>query len=159
MHTFSQFSASGITLFKPKKAHRLRSSFYLVARGVQPGHEAAREAVKGWKAKWKMATFGVEGEGGVGVIEGEEEVLGSAAEEKVRGVLGEFGGELVRLVEPVFEIQAEGLREAPWVKEGGGKGEAKGRRKKETEGEEEGKGDEKGEGDDEGVAGLEVTDV
>lgn len=143
MHTFSQFSTAGITLFKPKKAHRLRSSFYLVARGVQPGHEAAREAVKGWKAKWKMATFGVEGEGGVGVMEGEEDVLGSAAEGRVRGVLGEFGGELVGLVRPVFESQAEGLREAPWVKGGGGKGEGKG------DGEGEGKGG------DEGVAGLE----
>ncbi|KAK1829595.1 hypothetical protein QBC39DRAFT_127087 [Podospora conica] len=58
-HAFSQFSTDGITLFKPREGHKQRSSYYLVARGVQPDHEAAREAVRGWKAKWKMATFGM----------------------------------------------------------------------------------------------------
>ncbi|KAJ4290017.1 hypothetical protein N0V88_006818 [Collariella sp. IMI 366227] len=116
MHTFTLFSDS-VELFKPRKAHRTHSSFYLVAKGVRPRDEAAVEAVRQWKVKWNMATFGVvEGrEDGLPLDEGEVEVLGSG-EEKVRVVLKEFGPALVRMAEPVFEIQAEALRNAPWMR-------------------------------------------
>ena len=119
-HTFSRM-ADTVVLYKPQTAHKKQSSFYLVARGVRPRCDAALAAVAGWKAKWGMATFGL-GEGGGSLGEAEEEVLGSGAEEKVRGVLREFGPELVRMVEPVFAVQAEALRTAPWMKQKGGGG-------------------------------------
>ncbi|KAK4155265.1 hypothetical protein C8A00DRAFT_13671 [Chaetomidium leptoderma] len=120
MRTFATFS-DHVELFKPQTAHRMRSSFYLVAKGVRPGREAAAEAVRRWKAKWSMATFGVGGGGGGeieedGLGEGEVDVLESGGEEKVRAVLQEFGPALVRMVEPVFAIQAEALKKAPWMK-------------------------------------------
>ena len=123
MHTFATF-AETVDLFKPRAGHRMRSSFYLVAKGVRPEREAAVEAVRRWKAKWSMATFGVGGGGEDGVDglgEGELEVLESGGEEKVKTVLREFGPALVRMVEPVFAIQAEALKKAPWMN-GGSKG-------------------------------------
>jgi hypothetical protein len=115
MHTFATF-ADSVELFKPLAAHRLRSSFYMVVKGVQPGREAALEAVRRWKMKWSMATFGV-GDGGDGEP-GEEEldVLESGGEEEVRAVLEEFGPALVRMTEPVFAVQAKALKKAPWMK-------------------------------------------
>lgn len=115
MHTFATFT-DNVELFKPLAGHRMRSSFYLVSKGVRPGREAAVEAVRRWKAKWSMATFGVGGGGEDGLGEGELEVLESGGEEKVKAVLQDFGPALVRMVEPVFAIQAEALKKAPWMK-------------------------------------------
>jgi hypothetical protein len=105
-----------VELFKPRAGHRVRSSFYLVAKGVRPGREAAVEAVRRWKGQWSVATFGVGG--GEDGLMGERglELLEGGEEEEVRTVLHEFGPALVRMVEPVFAIQAEALRNAPWMK-------------------------------------------
>lgn len=119
MYTFTTF-ADYVTLFKPPTAHRTRSSFYLVAKGVRPEREAALEAVRQWKAKWSMVTFRQSGDGEDERGEVELEVLGSGGEEKVNGVLQEFGPDLVKMVEPVFRIQAEALRNASWMKNTGG---------------------------------------
>ncbi|KAK3900374.1 hypothetical protein C8A05DRAFT_36003 [Staphylotrichum tortipilum] len=115
MYTFATFS-DHLRLFKPQNAHRMRSSFYLVATGVRQGCEAAVEAVRQWKAKWRMATFGVGDGGEEGLGEGELEVLESGGEEKAKAVLQEIGPALVRMAEPVFAIQAEALRNASWMK-------------------------------------------
>lgn len=120
MHTFATF-VDNLELFKPRSGHRTRSSFYLVAKGVRPERDAAVETVRVWKAKWSMATFGLGGdgdEGGPG--ETELEVLESGGLDKIRRVLREFGPTLVRLVEPVFAIQAAALKTAPWMKNVGG---------------------------------------
>jgi hypothetical protein len=115
MHTFATFSES-VELFKPLTGHKTRSSFYMVVKGVRPGSEAALEAVRRWKMKWSMSTFGV-GDGGDGEPGEEElEVLESGGEEKVKAVLEEFGPALVRMVEPVFAVQAKALEKAPWMK-------------------------------------------
>lgn len=55
LYRFSQFSS--VRLFKPKKKHAIRSSFYLVAEDVQPGCIAAKEAIGVWKSAWYRATF------------------------------------------------------------------------------------------------------
>jgi hypothetical protein len=75
------------------------------------------EAVRAWKAKWGLAMFGL-GDGVLGEAELEE--LESGGEQRVRGVLREFGPMLVPMVEPVFEIQAEALKKAGWMKSVGG---------------------------------------
>lgn len=117
MATFAAFSDS-VVLVKPERAHRTRSSFYLVAKGVRPEREAAAEAVRAWKAKWSLSTFQL-GDGTEGLDEAELEVLGSGGEEKVGEVLRDFGPELMRMAEPVFAIQAEALRAEPWMKSAG----------------------------------------
>ncbi|KAK4128084.1 hypothetical protein N657DRAFT_2583 [Parathielavia appendiculata] len=120
MHTFDSF-AERVELSKPQAGHKIRSSFYMVAKGVRPDCEAAVEAVRQWKAEWSLATFGLgavtgdcQEEDGLG--EAELEVLGSGREEKVRAVLQEFGPTLLRLAEPVFAVQVEALKKAPWMK-------------------------------------------
>ena len=111
MRDFASFTDK-VVLFKPRSGHKTRSSFYLVAKGVQPQHEAALQATGRWKAKWRMATFGL---GSGDAFEGE--VLNSGEEVAVRAVLDEFGPTLVAMAEPVFAVQAEALRKAPWMKE------------------------------------------
>ncbi|KAK3341887.1 hypothetical protein B0T25DRAFT_574210 [Lasiosphaeria hispida] len=109
IHAVSGFA--DVALFKPTRAHRTRSSFYMVARNVRPGSGAAREAVDGWKARWRAATFG-EGQDLGGVF------LGDVGDDKVEGVLKAFGSRFAELAEPVFAVQAEALRRAPFVRGG-----------------------------------------
>ncbi len=107
MHTFASFA--DIQLFKPCTAHRTRSSFYLVAQKVRPGCIAALDAIAAWKEQWTTATFGMQ-------AEGDAEALANPPKDKVAAVLSEFGTKLVQLGQPVFAIQAEALRRAPYVR-------------------------------------------
>lgn len=56
---FAKISAS-VTLFKLLRNHAIRSSFYLVAKGVDPTHPVVLTAVRDWKQTWFVATFGDE---------------------------------------------------------------------------------------------------
>ena len=56
LQQFERFST--VRLVKPKAAHAIRSSFYLVAKDIQVEHPAAIQAVAGWKRTWEVATFG-----------------------------------------------------------------------------------------------------
>ncbi|KAK4160729.1 S-adenosyl-L-methionine-dependent methyltransferase-like protein [Cladorrhinum sp. PSN259] len=118
IHTFSLFSER-VELFKPLKAHKMRSSFYMVAKNVKPGRDAALEAVNVWKEQWKQATFGVVevADGGETNEEGERSTTEwkEDSEEKVKAVLEEYGDDLVRMMEPIFATQAAALRNAPWA--------------------------------------------
>ncbi|KAK2752087.1 hypothetical protein FQN55_007975 [Onygenales sp. PD_40] len=105
LYTFSKFSS--VKVFKPKKYHAIRSSFYMVATNIQSQHPEALLAVKRWKAIWKAATFGTDEEYGKTL---DEEELG------VETVLAEFGSELVRLGKDIWWIQARALRLAPFTK-------------------------------------------
>jgi 23S rRNA U2552 (ribose-2'-O)-methylase RlmE/FtsJ len=106
LYHFSHFSS--IQLFKPKRKHSIRSSFYLIARNVQPDADAAKSAVEMWKQTWWHATFG--GENGTGACK----VM--AGEDYVRTVLSQFGSELVDLGRPIWEIQANALSKMDFVK-------------------------------------------
>ncbi|KAK2806689.1 hypothetical protein FQN51_006657 [Onygenales sp. PD_10] len=105
LYTFNKFSS--VKVFKPKKYHAIRSSFYMVATDIQSQHPEALLAVKRWKAIWKAATFGTDEEYGKTL---DEEELG------VETVLAEFGSELVRLGKDIWWIQARALRLAPFTK-------------------------------------------
>jgi 23S rRNA U2552 (ribose-2'-O)-methylase RlmE/FtsJ len=106
LYRFSQFSS--ITLFKPEKKHAIRSSFYLVAKNVQPESDRAKEAVDVWKRAWWRATFG--GQNGTG------EGRAMPNEGYVHAVLNDFGKELIGLGRPVWEIQANALSKMEFVK-------------------------------------------
>jgi 23S rRNA U2552 (ribose-2'-O)-methylase RlmE/FtsJ len=99
LYQFARFSS--ISLFKPRQKHALRSSFYLIAKDVQPDAEAAKSAVEKWKRSWWNATFG-------GVHEtGEFDV--KASTDYVENVLEEFGAQLVELGRKIWQIQADAL--------------------------------------------------
>ncbi|KAK0618871.1 hypothetical protein B0T14DRAFT_478734 [Immersiella caudata] len=116
IHTFTQFSDS-VTLCKPKSGHQMRSSFYMIAKGINPEQKAAIDAVAAWKEHWKEATFGVALDKDKKDENNEElKVFRSEGLKQAEAVLGEFGSEFLRMTGPIFTTQAEGLRNATWMK-------------------------------------------
>ena len=105
LYNFSRFSS--IELFKPKRLHAIRSSFYLVAKNVQPNCDAVKEVIKIWKQAWWRATFG--GQNGTG----EAKMLPD--EGNVQMILDEFGNRLLELGRPIWDIQANALSKADFV--------------------------------------------
>jgi 23S rRNA U2552 (ribose-2'-O)-methylase RlmE/FtsJ len=105
LYDFSRFSS--IHAFKPKKKHAIRSSFYLIAKNVQPDSDVARVSVEEWKIAWQRATFG-------GNCEADEGVVAGSAH--VKSVLDQFGNEYVKLGRPIWEIQAEALSKMDFTK-------------------------------------------
>ncbi|KAF7587647.1 hypothetical protein BBP40_006902 [Aspergillus hancockii] len=105
LYTFHKFSS--VQLLKPMRYHAKRSSFYMIATEIQTHHPEAILALREWKRGWKVATFG-----------SDEEYLRALCdwETDVEVVLREFGTELVRLGKPVWDIQAQALAQAPFVK-------------------------------------------
>jgi hypothetical protein len=99
LHQFSSFA--DIQLFKPYKKHAERSTFYLVAKNVQPEVESAKIALEEWKRSWASATFGGDEATGKDDVEVDAEI--------VEGVLEDFGPKLVKLAIPVWKIQASAL--------------------------------------------------
>ncbi|CZT13822.1 uncharacterized protein RAG0_17314 [Rhynchosporium agropyri] len=106
LHRFNSFA--NIQLFKPYKKHAVRSTFYLVAKNVQPEAESANAALEQWKQSWSRATFG--GDEGTGEKDPEMEV------EAVEKVLDEFGPKLIELAIPVWKIQVGALERQDFTK-------------------------------------------
>lgn len=105
---FNKFAS--ISLFKPVKKHASRSSFYLIARKVDPDHPGAIAAVAQWKADWKEATFNYNKD--TTVIE--EAKLRDTSEQMK--VLDEFGPRLIELAEPIWARQRDALKRAPFMR-------------------------------------------
>ncbi|EKG17570.1 Ribosomal RNA methyltransferase RrmJ/FtsJ [Macrophomina phaseolina MS6] len=80
LYKVSKFSK--IQLFKPKKKHSKRSSFYLVAKEVDPHSQFTLLTLKSWKEAWSSATF-----------EFYRDYEPSA--EVVQNILAEFGEEFI----------------------------------------------------------------
>jgi hypothetical protein len=105
LSSFDLFSR--IQLFKPKKIHGPRSSFYLVAKDVQPSHGEAINSIEKWKLGWWKATFG--GDGYSGEVQEDEE-------SDVRFILDSFGPKLVALGRGIWNIQLKALTKASYNK-------------------------------------------
>lgn len=105
LHTLSKFST--LQLFKPTKKHAIRSSFYAVAKGIQPQDSKLLAAIETWKKGWSIATFGTE-----------EEYTSTrhGHDIEVKQVLEDFGEDLIRLGEPIWAIQQVALTKAPFLK-------------------------------------------
>ncbi|KAG9240917.1 hypothetical protein BJ878DRAFT_545761 [Calycina marina] len=99
LHLFSQFS--DIEVFKPLRKHAIRSTFYPIAKNVQPSVESARVAVISWKKAWWNATYG--GEQGVGA---QRLVIDN---KYAQGIIDSFGDRFTTLARPVWKIQADAL--------------------------------------------------
>jgi FtsJ-like methyltransferase len=103
LYAFSKFSH--IVLFKPKRKHATRRSFYRVAKDVQPATEEAKAAVKEWKQAWLLATFG----------ERPSNYNSAVQQEQIARVLHEFGESLIQLARPVWEIQRYAVSKASFL--------------------------------------------
>ncbi|KAL5330891.1 hypothetical protein ACEPPN_000416 [Leptodophora sp. 'Broadleaf-Isolate-01'] len=106
LYTFSRFS--DIEVFKPIKKHAIRSTFYLIAKNVQPDAEAGNVAVMAWKKAWWNATFGGDEGTGAGRIEFDDEYAQS--------IIDSFGDEFTSLAKPVWKIQADALSRSDFVR-------------------------------------------
>lgn len=115
LRNFEQFAK--VTVWKPERYYVQSSSFYLVAKEVQVGHQVAVEVLGKWKAVWQTATFG--GKDGMGG-EGEE-----VSSKWVAKALVIYGQRLIELGKPVWDVQARGLGKATYIQPRGGLGKGK----------------------------------
>ena len=108
LYTFSKFAE--VDSFKPARKHGSRSSFYMIAKNVQPQLDAAVQAVKEWKDAWWQATFG--GPDGTG------EPKKDHPESAVRNMLEVYGERLIEMGRPVWRIQADNLSKTDYAGDG-----------------------------------------
>ena len=106
-------SFSKISLFKPKKGHQTRSTFYLIAKNVQSNSTAAERAVESWRVMWRKATFG--GSCGTGMTGAEQEQEHHRDEGEVDDLMEKFGIRLIDLAQGIWSIQLEALKQSPWL--------------------------------------------
>ncbi|KAM0795672.1 hypothetical protein BDR22DRAFT_825811 [Usnea florida] len=105
---------SRLQLFKPVKGHGKKSSFYLVAKDMQPGRRVAQAAVSTWKQIWKDATFSSTaaptGDGNHAQDEAEVLLKHAEREKDSHELVGSFGERLIELAEPLWETQRNALQ-------------------------------------------------
>ena len=111
LRDFDKFA--NIELFKPVVGHARRSSFYLIAKMVQPDHPDAIAAKARWMEVWKAATFPE--------LSTDPASMFNVSDHEVSVLLAEFGERLIELAEPVWEIQRKALTNAPWLRKKDGK--------------------------------------
>ncbi|KAE8373882.1 hypothetical protein BDV26DRAFT_55331 [Aspergillus bertholletiae] len=105
LYTFASFSS--VQLFKHVRFHAKRSSFYLLATNIRSNCLEAAMAVGEWKRLWDIATFGT------------DETYHQARQQcssQIHVILEEFGPTLARMGRPVWNIQANALAKAPFLK-------------------------------------------
>lgn len=103
LKAFEKFSK--VQVYKPTTNFAYTTSFYLIAKDVQRGHEVAQGLIEEWKVMWQKATFGV----------GEVNLPAEASRETVRRALEEYGPRLVELGDRIWAIQAESLSKAAYL--------------------------------------------
>ncbi|KAK5703864.1 hypothetical protein LTR97_002877 [Elasticomyces elasticus] len=97
----SQFNRiAKIKLFKHTQMHAPKSSFYMVASGVDSQSEEAIELIEGWRKVWQIATFGTDEE---------FEAVTCATVADAERLLAEFGDQLKGFGTPIWESQLKGL--------------------------------------------------
>ena len=102
IEAFSHFSR--VRLVKPYPMHAKRNSYYLVAKGIIPGHDRARRLVRDLKALWGACSAEV-----LGVDLPKEAGQEMDAKEDIEDLLESFGKKLVKLATPVWKIQKDAL--------------------------------------------------
>ncbi|KAJ5727423.1 hypothetical protein N7493_005243 [Penicillium malachiteum] len=102
LEAFSHFS--NIALFKPVPCHAKRKSFYLVAKNVDPHHERACRLLRDLKNSWRACTVDAFGMGL------SETSVDEATTEDMEDILQSFGEKLIRISQPIWEIQRDALK-------------------------------------------------
>jgi hypothetical protein len=92
-----------VILFKPVKKHAQCSSFYLMAKNVQPQTMPAKEILEEWKKLWYATTF---------EVHTTEFPVRDLSEEVVTDFLQEFSPRLVKLGSPMWECFEKGFLRA-----------------------------------------------
>lgn len=105
IYTLREFSS--VQIFKPKSSHAYRSSFYMVATGVQSQSDKAIRAIERWKRIWRVATFPSK-------VEYREEI--PKDDLQVEMLIECFGLELVDLGKDIWKIQADALKKASFMR-------------------------------------------
>lgn len=108
LELFSKIST--VALFKPAVYHGKRSSFYLVAKNIATEHPLACLAIEEWKRTWALATFGPQEE---------LDSLIRGRKDRLPCVLEEFGPELIQHGEAIWEVQANALSNASFIRHDG----------------------------------------
>jgi 23S rRNA U2552 (ribose-2'-O)-methylase RlmE/FtsJ len=106
---FSQFS--DIQIFKPHKNYTIKSSFYLVAKNIDPDSAKCLEAMDLFKLIWEKARSR---DNSVEATILYKEL--SLTETSLQPELKDFGPQFIELVRPIWKIQADALEKAPFVK-------------------------------------------
>lgn len=107
LYAFEKFAS--VQLYKPTRAHAKRSSFYMLATNIKTDCEEMAVAIGRWKRIWKTATLDT------------DDMYYKALEESgpdIEDLLQEFGPRLVELGKDAWEIQANALAKAPFLKDG-----------------------------------------
>lgn len=106
LQMFSKFS--DVELFKSKRYHTEKSSFYLVAKNMRSHSDEAATAMEGFRRSWMRGTFPES----CTLTDGEKDVP------NLDVLWNDFGPKFFRLIEPVWEIQAAALENATWIRAG-----------------------------------------
>lgn len=102
LQCFSRFAK--VQVFKPQKKHAMRSSFYMIARDIDPAHKEVQEALERWKSSWRSLTL-------------DSGRIPEPSVDQVQELLADFGSALIQLGDPVWSIQLEALKRAPWMRD------------------------------------------
>ncbi|ROV87473.1 hypothetical protein VSDG_09789 [Cytospora chrysosperma] len=111
LRTFTKISS--VELFKPRSGHAVKSSFYMIAKDVQSKQPEAVAAVEQWKEIWRTATFETDEQRWREV----RRHVGADIPD-VDAFLREFGPEVARMGREVWDIQADALERAPFMRKG-----------------------------------------
>ncbi|KAF4499404.1 methyltransferase family [Fusarium agapanthi] len=105
IHQFSKMAT--VKLYKHYKHHKIRSSFYLVAKNIQAESAFAKEMVAMWKQTYKIATFGTDEE---------YAEMHRVTRETALVELEKFGESYIAMGKKIWKTQADGLEKAPFLK-------------------------------------------
>lgn len=114
LQLFSTFS--DIHVFKPKRFHSEKSSFYLIAKNIRSQSREATDAAESFRRSWMRATFPDLNESPEDRDRAEDESGDEAGDEDVEGMLQDFGNKFVGLMQPVWMAQATALSNARWMR-------------------------------------------
>ncbi|CAD0107410.1 unnamed protein product [Aureobasidium uvarum] len=109
INLFHEFSS--VRLFKPPRAHAIKSSFYLLARNVQSDSQPCLEAMTLFKHIWEQTTFET-------ISEATYRLCNEFSVERrpLSPELEEFGSRYIELARPLWNVQADALAAASFTK-------------------------------------------
>lgn len=109
IHLFYKFSQ--VQLFKPAKSHKMKSSFYLVAKNIRPDEKAYAEAMTHFRQLWDHATYGTGNESQVDFC-----MEWELSKKSLQPEIAEFGATFIELARPIWKIQEDALGKASFLK-------------------------------------------
>lgn len=91
-----------IEFWKPKNTWAVKSTFYLIARNVNPTTLMAQSIIKKYQALWQLATL--------------HGVAPQKTEKEVEVIMKAFGERLVKMSETIWKIQLDALEKSSFIR-------------------------------------------